>query len=122
GSEESLAVSVKIQAPGVAGPLRENIKLPLYRIVAPHGGVQPYFPDLGLRENAVQAIKPAVRPPLHRIQCLMRILAAETAEQDLAVIAMSRSLGVLEKEKVRRGSQKDAAVSDFDAAGQIERW
>ena len=51
----------------------------------------------------------------------MGVLAAETLQQDFKLVGLAVSVGVLEEPEVGRGAEKDAAVADFDAAGEVER-
>src|SRR2546423_13044753 len=86
GGQECLTMDVKVQAPGIAGPLRKNVEFLGGIVVSPHRRVHPNFADFGLGEDAVQPIKQAVRSPLKSVQRFMRVLTAESRQQYLLLI------------------------------------
>ena len=50
----------------------------------------------------------------------MRILAAEAAQENIDLVAVAASLGVLKKEEIGSGAEKDAATTHLNAAGHVE--
>src|SRR5262245_10555132 len=118
--EETLPVAIEIHAPGVARPLGKDIETLLRQVVAPDRRIHLHAIDFRLREDAVQAVELAVRAPLKGVECFVRVLTAETLEQNFAAVTLARAVGVFEKEKIGRRTEKDAAVADLDAAGHVE--
>src|SRR5262245_25933799 len=49
----------------------------------------------------------------------MGVMAAESLEQDFLFVALTRALGVAQEKQVGRGAEENAAVADFEAAGQV---
>ena len=96
--EKRLAVRVEIETPGIAGAVGKEVELLVADVIAPDRGVHLHVADFAAREYAVQPVQPAVRPPLERIERLMRILAAEAREQDLLLVAVPFALCVLQEE------------------------
>src|SRR5262249_7415337 len=118
--QERLAMGVEVEAPRIARALSEDFEFVRVYMVAPHSGVHLHVADLGLREDAVQAVEQAVGAPLQGVEHLMRVLAAEATQKDVVFVAMAGACRVLQKEEIGRGAEKDAAAADLDAAGQIE--
>src|SRR5262249_52984003 len=81
---EELAVFVEVHPPRVAGALGEHLKNVPGRVVAPDAGVDRHsllirrarLAHLRVREDAVAAVEPAVRPPAERVERLVRVLIA----------------------------------------------
>ena len=119
GGQKRLTVGIEIEAPGIAGSFRKNIELFGRKIITPNRRVQPHFTDLGLREDAVQAIEQTVRAPLESIEGFVRVLAAETGQQYLLLVALASTRCIAQEKKMRRRSEEDAAMADFDAGGQV---
>src|SRR5262249_1018786 len=103
-SEERLPVRIEIQSPRIAGAFSKGLELPTFRLVAPHCGVQLYFTHLGLREYAVQSVELAVGSPLKRIERLVGVLASESGQEDVTVVASASAFPILKKEQMRRGT------------------
>ena len=74
---------------------------------------------VALREDAVQPVEPAVRPPLEGVQRLVRVLAAEPLQQRLELARLV--VLVLDEPEVRRRPDEHPAVPDLDPGGQVER-
>src|SRR5260370_40239006 len=117
--QERLTVGIEIEAPGIAGSFGKNIELLGRKVITPDRRVQPHFTDLGLREDAVQAIEQTVRAPLESIEGFVRVLAAETGKQYLLLVALASTRCIPQEEKVWGRSQEDTAVADFNAGGQV---
>src|SRR5262249_13338449 len=120
GGEEGLAVRVEVEAPGVTGALSKSIELPLADVVAPDGGVELHAHHPRLRENALQAVKRPVGPPLHGVERLVRVVAAEALQEDFLPGTTAGPLGIAEEKQVGGGPQENAAVAGLDAGGQVE--
>src|SRR5262249_23252602 len=73
----------------------------------------------GVREDAMEPVKSRIRSPLKRVQGFVGVVAAETLEQDLLLVAFARAPGIAEEKQIRRRAQKDSAVPNFDTAGQV---
>src|SRR6185436_10147672 len=88
---EQLTALIVIQAPRVAAAMSENLKLKPSRMISPNPGTQFELllfggiglADAGVVEHALNAIKPAVRPPQEAVQTFMRVLIAKARQQDL---------------------------------------
>ncbi len=80
GRAKSLAVVVEVDPPGIAGSLGEDLELMLERMIAPDAGIdgnalvirRTRLADFRMREDAVAAIEPAVRPPDEGVQGFVR--------------------------------------------------
>ena len=67
GGQKRLAMGVEVESPGIARAFSKNTELVGVRVIAPDGGVHLHAADLGLGEDAVQAVEQAVRSPLQRV-------------------------------------------------------
>ena len=93
---------------GLRRALGEDLELLRRRVVAPDGGVHARVRavelgrrlHVGVREDAVQAVEPAVRAPLEGVQRLVRVLAAEALQQHLELARLV--VLVLDEPQVRR--------------------
>ena len=91
GGRERVAVVVEIQAPGIAGALGEDLENLAGRVIAPDRAVQfltlglrrSRLADVGVREDPVRAIEPAVRAPREGVEHLVGVLIAPPVEQHL---------------------------------------
>src|SRR2546421_399131 len=72
--QEAIAIAVKVHAPGVARSFGEDAEFPRGDIVVPDRGVELHAIDLGMGEDAVQAVQFAVRSPLKRVERFMRVV------------------------------------------------
>ena len=90
GLDEALAVRVEVNAPRVAGAVRERLENVPRGMVAPHAGVERHalglrcvrLADLAVGEHAVAAVEPAVRPPDETVHRLVRVLIAPAVKHD----------------------------------------
>ena len=119
-SEERLSVRIEIQPPRITGSFRKDLELPIFRLVAPYRGIELHLANLGLGEYAVQSVELAIGPPLQRIERLMSVLASESRQEDVTMIAPPCAFAISKKEQIWRRTEKHAAVPHFNAAGQIE--
>src|SRR5262249_815442 len=77
--------------------------------------------DLGRIEDPLVSIEPAVRPPRETIERLVRVLIAETIEQNLRrPVGNVVGIAVGNEEQFRSRADPDTAEADFDAADQDE--
>src|SRR6266849_6222230 len=119
GGQKSLTIGIKIEAPGIAGSLRKNVEFLGGKVITPNRRVQPHFTDFGLCEDTVQAVEQTVRAPLESIEGFVGILAAEAGKQYLLLVALASPRCIPQEKKMRRRSQENAVVADFDAGGQV---
>ena len=100
GGDEELAMLIVIEPPRVAGALGEDFKRVPHRVIAPHAGIdgnalgirRARLTDAAVREDAVAAVKPAVRAPDERVQRLVRVLGAPAVEEDFRTESDTRNL------------------------------
>ena len=76
--------------------------------------------DVGRVEDAVEAVEPAVGSPGERVGQLVRVVAAEAGDDDLALVGLAVAVGVLQEENVGRVGDPHAAVADGDARGNVQ--
>src|SRR5207248_144557 len=101
------------------------------RVVAPDAGVdrrallfrRAGLADERVREDAVTAVEPAVRPPAKGVERLVRILVVPAVEQDFR-LAGRLVLAFLDrhKEQIRCLPDPDAAEADFQAADEVQTF
>ena len=95
---EKMAGFVEIEAPLIAAAVGENLKLVPHRMIAPDAGMQldalvvgrARLADERVREDALVAIEPAVRPPAEAVERLVRVLIAPAIEQHLRLARRGR--------------------------------
>ena len=112
GGEKGLAVVVPIEPPLVAHALAPALEGFSNRVIAPDAGVDrnPFrircagAADLGVGENSMRPIKPAVRSPGEIIQRLVGILRAPAIENDLRLAVGHRVAILVRNEKQIRRS------------------
>src|SRR5207244_411686 len=120
GCQKRLAMGVEVEPPGITGAFGKNTELARVRAIAPDGGVHLHAADPGPGEDAVQAVEQAVRSPLQGVQHLVGVMAAEAVQENVDLVAVAAPLGVLKKEEVGSGAEKNAAMTHLDAAGHVE--
>jgi hypothetical protein len=89
GGDEELAMLVVIEPPGIAGAMREDLKLMPHGMVTPHAGIdglalvirRARLADAAVREDAMAAIQPAVRAPDEAVERFVRVLGAPAVEE-----------------------------------------
>ncbi len=127
GRDEEVAAGVVIQPPGIAAALGEHFEDMARRVVAPDPRVDLHptvvrragSADDGMREDPVAAVEPAVRPPHEAVERLVRVMAAPAVKEHLRLAgAVLRVLR--DEEQLRRLADPDPAVSDLDAADEVE--
>ena len=82
--DEPLAMLVVIETPGIAGAMREDLKLMAHRMIAPDTGIDGLAMVIGgaglanaaVREDAVAAVEPAVWAPNEAVERFVGILGA----------------------------------------------
>ena len=127
--DKTLPTLVEVDAPRVARALGEHLELMLGRVVAPHRGVDPLPLALGRpglanqrrAENAVTAVKPAVRPPGERVQGLVRVgFVVPAIEKNPGFTRGFRVVPILDRHEHQMGRRANphAAEADFNAADQ----
>src|SRR5262249_37659236 len=126
-ADERLAVFVEVQAPGIAGAVGEDLEFVPGWMIAPDAGVDRHailvgragLADLGMREDAVTAVEPAIGAPDEGVERLVRVLITPAIEQNLR---RAGGLVILHRheEKIRRLADPDAAEADFEAADEIQ--
>ena len=120
---------VEVDAPGIAGPVGEDLEDVPGRMIAPDGRVQgraigvgrPGLADARVGEDTVAAVKPAVRAPGEAVERLVGIVLAPAVEQDLGrSVGPVVAVAVGDEQEMRGRADPDAAETDFQAAHQIE--
>ena len=126
GRDESRAVVVPGDAPGVARALRKEFEVarPGMDPEERGGEVEGLAAMLHDRavEDAVEPVEPAVRPPGERIRQLVRVVASETGQHDLPGVGLAVAVGVLEEEEVGRVDDPDAPPADRDPRGYVQTF
>ena len=129
--DEELPVFVEVQAPRIARALGEDLEAFLHRLIAPHAGVHE-LPlrvrraddlDVRVREDAVAAVEPAVRPPCESVKHLVRVLPREAFEQFHRLARRLRagvSLLHGDVQQPRSCADEHAAEAVFDARREVQ--
>ncbi len=124
GAGEGRAVGVPGDPPGVARPFAKDLEIAGLGIDPKHGAGEfvtlAAIVDLGRVEDAVPAVQLAVRAPGQRVGQLVRVVAAEAGDDDLARVGQAVAVGILEEEDVRRVGDPHAAGADGDARGDVQ--
>ncbi len=76
--------------------------------------------DLGLREDAVCEVHPAIGAPGEGVEQLVAIFEAEAGQQDLLGVGHVVAVGVLHVPEVGGRADVDPAAVDLDGGGEIE--
>src|SRR5262245_38077320 len=104
--DEEVAVLVVIESPWIAGALAEEFERLRARMIPPtRAGELVRFAlmfDLGVIEDAVESVEPAVRTPDERIGKLVRVVASEAGEQHFASVGFTVAVGVFHEEQIGR--------------------
>jgi hypothetical protein len=114
-------VRIEIEAPGVAAAVAEQLEAVRDGMVAPDALLEGDAAYLGGDGAPLAAVQPTVGPPGERIGDGVGILHAEALEQHLRVAVghvVAVAIGI--EEEVRHLQDKDAAMAERDAAGEIE--
>jgi len=118
---EELAVPIKVDAPGVAASLGEQLERAGPRMIAPDPLLKLDAANVGRHGAALRPVEPAVRSPGQRVGEGVGVLHAEALEQHLGVAGRLVGAGFEEvKEEVRRLNHEDSAVTEGHARGQIQ--
>ena len=127
GADKRVAVTVEINAPGVAGAIGKNLELLRAWMIASDGrgdfdAGRRSFGNLHPRmsEHPVRHVEPAIRPPRKSVQQFMPIIESETIEQDRARIRHIVEIGILQEQKFRRLADIDPAVPEQNPGGQVK--
>ena len=126
--DEEVAVGVVVEAPRVAGAVGDDLEDVPRRVIAPDAGVNLLslvvrvagLADVRVREDAVAAVQPAVRPPDEAVERLVGVLPAPAIEEDLRFTGLVGLLVVRDEEQVGGGPDPHPAEADLDAAGQVQ--
>ena len=72
--------------------------------------------NVGMRENAVAAIEPAIWPPDEAIQRLMAVVHPPAIEDDFGgTIGNVIAIAIRNEEQIRRRANPDSSKASFDA-------
>src|SRR5262245_13862297 len=90
GGGEEVAVLVVVEAPGVAGAVGKGLERVPHGMIAPDAGVEldalvirrARLAELAVREDAVAAIEPAIRPPDEAVERFVRVFVTPAIEED----------------------------------------
>jgi hypothetical protein len=81
------------------------------------------FADLSVVEDALVAVEPAVGAPNEAVQAFVGVLVAEAIKEDLGfAVGFVVAVFVGDKEEVGRGTDPDAAETEFEAADEIQAF
>ena len=127
--QEALSLVIEIDSPGIAGAVGEDFELTPGGVIPPDAGVEagpfvvpgPGLTDVGVGEDSVAAIKPAIGSPDERIEGLVRVLVTPAIQQDLGrPIGNIVFIVVGNEQQLGSGPHPDAAKSHFDATDEVE--
>ena len=129
GGDEHLAVLVVIEPPWIARAFGEDLEVLGQRVQAPHPGVDALalgvgragLADVGMGEDAVAAVQPAIGTPRKTIQRLMGVLHRPAIEDHARLTRLVLCV-LRNEEQFRRGTDPDPAMTDFDAAHEVEAF
>ena len=114
----------QVMAHGLLVPSAQTWNSRVPRVDAVHGAGEierlAVLDDVGVVEDAVPAVEPAVGAPRQRVGQLVRVEAAEAGDDDLALVGLAGPLRVLEEKDVGRVGDPDAAVAEVEAGGDVE--
>ena len=126
---KEIAVRIPINPPRIARAVREHLEFLPLRLVAPHARIDLHailvrrtrLAHGAVREDAVAAVEPAVRPPLKSVQRLMRVVSAPSIQQHLD-FARLRVVPIFHRDEneIRRRADEHSAEADLDAAHEIQ--
>jgi hypothetical protein len=127
--DKRVADVVEVEPPLIAHALGEDLKDLFGRMVAPDTGVEgravlvagPGFADVGMGEDSLVAVEPAIGSPDEAVQGFVRVLRSPAIEHRLRR-AIGRIVAILvrNEKQVGRTAHPDAAMTDGDAAGEVQ--
>jgi hypothetical protein len=113
GGYEEAAFGIDGDAPGVAGALREDLKLARAGVDPPESarelpsgmvglvvGVGLGVADMTVVENSVKPVEPAVGSPGERVGQLVGVGAAKAGDDDFGLVGLAVAVGVLKEQDV----------------------
>ena len=100
------------------------------RVIAPDAGVdrdavliwRTWLADAGMGENTVAAVQPAIGSPGESVERFVGVLVAPAVEENLRLAGRVGLLIVRDEEKVRGGTDPDAAETEFDARDHVQTF
>ena len=97
---KALAPAVKLKAPGIDQPLADDLRPPRLRPEFPNAAThQTPHPMRRLHVrvdvNRLQKIEHPLRAPAHRVQQVVSVLRAKTAQKDRALVCLQIAVCVL---------------------------
>ncbi len=123
-TDKCAAEVVPGDAPRVARPLAEELKLARPRVNAEHGtGELEIFvpcPHVALIKHSVEAVEPPVRPPVQRVGQFVRVASPKAGDDDLPPVSSSIAVGVLQEKKIRRVGDPYSAMPDRDSRRNVQ--
>ena len=143
GGDEELAVLVVVQSPGIAGTMGEDFELMAHGMVAPDAAVERRafavgragLADVGIGEDALAAVEPAIGTPDEAVQGFVGVLRAPAIEEDFGRetqaghrMRYGRGIGFVvavlvgDEHEVGRSAHPDTAEADFNAADEAEAF
>ncbi len=127
--EKALPAIVEVDAPGITRAVCEDLELVPRRVIPPDAGVdrRAFFvrrarlADARMREDAVTAVKPAVRPPDEAVERFVRVLVVPAVEQHLRLaIGHVIAVRIGYEEQFRSLTDPHAAEADLQPADEIQ--
>jgi len=127
--EEGLTSIVEVDSPGIAGAPREDLELPLRRVIAPDPGVDRHAllvgssrcSDVRVGEDAVATVEPAIGSPGEAIEGFVGVLIGPAVEQYLG-FAIGHQVVIAVGNEVEIGcrADPDATEADLEAADEVQ--
>jgi hypothetical protein len=123
--DEHAAAIVPIDAPGVRRSVRDGLEPAPSDVVAPNSTVDRHavgcrragLADQGAREDAVEAVEPAVRSPGETVEDVVLRTKVPSIEHHFGrAIWCVVPIAVRHEEQLRDGAEPDAAEADLDPA------
>ena len=129
GFDEEIAVRIVVQPPRVRGALREDFKRMPRRMISPDARVdrralrvlRAGSADVRVREHAVATVQPAIRTPDETVKGFVRVLVAETIEENFRLARLVVRIGG-DEQHVRRSPDPDAAEAILDARDEVQAF
>ena len=102
-------------------PSQKSSNRRLTRMVPPDALLELDAPDVGRDRAPLKAVEPAVGPPGQRVGHRVGVFHAEAGQEDLGVaVGAVVAVAVGVEEQVRRLDDEDAAITERQAAGEVE--
>ena len=130
GLNEGITELIEVQAPGIAGAVREDLKFVPGRVIAPNAGVDRRailvrsagLANATVGEHTMTAVQPAIRAPRERVERFVRVLMAPAIEENLGFAGLVGLRVVRNEHEVRRRPDPHAAKAHLDSTDQVQAF